>query len=993
MKVKLYSKLFFVLLLCSFPNLLKAQINITTADTSICEGYQFQLHADLNGRTPVPINFQQNNVFSGVINLGFSFVFYGTAYTQCIVSPNGQISFNTGSANMPADNVVDEAVPGETSTLNSIMCPWIGLDITAGGTIDYAQMGTAPNRRFVLTFCSVPMFTCTNYTVSFQVVLYETSNQIDMHLIRNPGPQCSTWNFGRSIQGVQDAAGINATTVPGRNWPFAWGGTEDSHRFSPAGPNSYTVAAIPHTHIPDQTSTIRWYAGGFQIGTGANYQYTYISSQTIVAMVYNCPDTLSDTVDVTVNQIYNITSVDSTNPSQCEAPDGTITLFGFFPNLTYDIFYTDVLGNPQTLTATADNAGGLLITGLVAGNYTNFYVVSQEGCTSNVYTPIPLYDDAVFIDTAVAVFPILCNANDGSITLQGLVPGVTYTVNYLYNSTPFTVVLVADANGDVNIPNLASGTYTNITASTTNCTSNAMGPLTLIDPIPVIDDVIPSPPSLCRGSDGYLTITGMFPDSNYVVRYLFEGVVYTVPLVANGAGEVIVPGLSAGLYDDITVQLLSCQSNQAGPVTIVNPAITADFTFALLPGCTEDTVMFTDISQGSAYPFEYVWKFGDGTTDTAQHPMHIYDEQATYPVTLIITDSVCIDSVTHDVIINHPLLANFTVDFETICQNGTVNFTDASTATPPTTYYWDFGNGETNSFGVPTVASVYPHPGDYTAMLVVTDFIGCKDTAYKDIRVDSLTVITADFKDDMICAGEEIVVFAGYADTGSTGVNWDFGDGIIKLDYGHDMQHAYENAGVYNLHIIATGRVCDDVDSTYVITVQPNPQINLGPDTSLCPGSGNLILMDLVNAGNPAASWKWLLGDAQIDGTSFNQNVTEPGRYTSIVTIGACSAVDTILVEKGCYVDVPNAFSPDGDSRNDYFIPRQLSSKNVKTFKMQIFNRWGQEIFLTTDIGGRGWDGRFNGEPQPQGVYIYLIDVSFANGVVEKKQGNVTLLR
>jgi gliding motility-associated-like protein len=90
---------------------------------------------------------------------------------------------------------------------------------------------------------------------------------------------------------------------------------------------------------------------------------------------------------------------------------------------------------------------------------------------------------------------------------------------------------------------------------------------------------------------------------------------------------------------------------------------------------------------------------------------------------------------------------------------------------------------------------------------------------------------------------------------------------------------------------------------------------------------------------------------------------------------------------------VPNVFTPNGDNMNDYFLPRQWLSKGVTYFKMIIYNRWGQEIYSTTKVDGRGWDGKFNGVDQPQGVFVYTIDVKFKDGTSEKKQGNVTLLR
>jgi len=62
-------------------------------------------------------------------------------------------------------------------------------------------------------------------------------------------------------------------------------------------------------------------------------------------------------------------------------------------------------------------------------------------------------------------------------------------------------------------------------------------------------------------------------------------------------------------------------------------------------------------------------------------------------------------------------------------------------------------------------------------------------------------------------------------------------------------------------------------------------------------------------------------------------------------------------------------------------------------FRMQVFNRWGQVVFETNKLDGRGWDGRFNGEMQAMGVYLYRVEADFANGRQERFAGNVTLLR
>ena len=121
--------------------------------------------------------------------------------------------------------------------------------------------------------------------------------------------------------------------------------------------------------------------------------------------------------------------------------------------------------------------------------------------------------------------------------------------------------------------------------------------------------------------------------------------------------------------------------------------------------------------------------------------------------------------------------------------------------------------------------------------------------------------------------------------------------------------------------------------------------------------------------------------------------VTGPGDYYTTVTIGNCHASDTVHITEDCYLSAPNIFTPNGDGVNDYFNPRSMLSSGLTAFKMDIYNRWGQLIFSTSSLDGRGWDGKFNGETQPEEVYVYIIDATFRDGKKEHHQGNVTLLR
>jgi len=88
-------------------------------------------------------------------------------------------------------------------------------------------------------------------------------------------------------------------------------------------------------------------------------------------------------------------------------------------------------------------------------------------------------------------------------------------------------------------------------------------------------------------------------------------------------------------------------------------------------------------------------------------------------------------------------------------------------------------------------------------------------------------------------------------------------------------------------------------------------------------------------------------------------------------------------------IGLPTAFSPNGDGENDILYVRGAA---IKTLDLRIYNRWGQLIFETTSQA-IGWDGTFNGEPQPIEAYGYVLTVSFIDGTSKTLKGNITLLR
>jgi gliding motility-associated-like protein len=534
----------------------------------------------------------------------------------------------------------------------------------------------------------------------------------------------------------------------------------------------------------------------------------------------------------------------------------------------------------------------------------------------------------------------------------------------------------------VNATTAMSGTY-NLTVTANGCVSP-------VDTVNITVHPIPVPPTITY-KNAYCS-NELFVPLNVVMGQNVQYYDSATGGTATSNAPTVDPTIP-GIYNFWATQTVNgCESPRL-PITItVYPQLTAGFNYTIQYGCEQDTVVFTNTSVGTS---RYEWDFGDSTAiDTSANPVHIYTEQGTYDVKLFIYNPECKDSIIQQITIVHPLAAVFTTSADTICQHESITFTDASVYTSMNNinpdYNWDFGDGGTDIMQSPV--HMFDVTGVYEVRMIITDFVPCSDTMYRTVYVDTISEVSITAGDSMLCAGEAVTFKGNYSDIGLRSISWDFGDGILAGNV-DPARHTYEYPGIYSIKLATDYRVCRDTTAETFITVKPHPLLNLGPDTSMCPTAGPLVLQDLINAGNGSATWEWMLGDLRLDEAKFNLVAEQPGRYMATVTIDGCTTADSVWVKKDCYIDVPNVFTPNGDNMNDYFLPRQWLSKGVTAFKLIVYNRWGQEVFSTTNINGRGWDGKFNGVDQPQGVYVYTIEATFKDGTREKKQGNISLLR
>ncbi len=139
-------------------------------------------------------------------------------------------------------------------------------------------------------------------------------------------------------------------------------------------------------------------------------------------------------------------------------------------------------------------------------------------------------------------------------------------------------------------------------------------------------------------------------------------------------------------------------------------------------------------------------------------------------------------------------------------------------------------------------------------------------------------------------------------------------------------------------------------------------------------------------------SYRWYQGSEFI--SDQQSIVVTPSQTTTYRAFCSVCSGDTFSAQVTVHVVpyIPNAFTPNGDGLNDLFTITGLPKENITQFNFQIFNRWGQLVFLTRDIM-EGWDGRSKGEYCPTDVYFWVIYWEDNKKTKVTNKGMITLVR
>ncbi len=308
-------------------------------------------------------------------------------------------------------------------------------------------------------------------------------------------------------------------------------------------------------------------------------------------------------------------------------------------------------------------------------------------------------------------------------------------------------------------------------------------------------------------------------------------------------------------------------------------------------------------------------------------------------------------------------------------------------------YKYQLDNDSTLWSTTDTVSFNLLAPGEHRYKL--TDSLGCE--YFEKFTVKKVSTIT------------DIAI-------SSTAVNCEQKNGTISIDslkggmapFTYRLAPLYDNfstqktytnldSGTYKVVILYKD---DCIDSSKIVRLNPKPiptaNFRYEPDGKLVLVNNYGLIEFIPDTSADITSYTWDFGNNSTDSSTNPTSVyTQPGTYTISLTVeNADGCIDTfskkLATEDKATIYAPDAFSPNGDTKNDTW---ELRGINIVKLDVKVFNRWGEYVF-NSDSFDIQWNGKAGDNiDYPQGTYVYLIEAATITGEVIKKKGTVSITR
>lgn len=745
--------------------------------------------------------------------------------------------------------------------------------------------------------------------------------------------------------------------------------------------------------ISPGTSTITFVTAG---GCTTSAVVTVNPTTPITGLTTICAGTTTTLSDVSAGGAWSSTNttvatITSATGIVSALAAGTTTISYLLPSGCYAttiftvINVAPITGNPElcagsTTTLNDITAGGTwnsgnpgvatigLATGVVSGISAGTSVItytSGGGCTTTIVVTVDPLPAAITGNTNVCV--------GLTTTLSDVTPGGVWSSSN---------TAIAGISG--------AGVVTGVTAGGVNITYQL--PTGCLTTIAVIVNPLPAPISgagnVCAGSS--ITLGDALTGGTWISN---NSGVATI-----GISSGVVNGITAGTA--IITYTLPTSCLITAPVTVV-PVPAAPIT-APLDYCQGATAVPLTATGNNL-----LWYTGGAGSTTAPIPSTGIPGVFIYSVTQTVNG--CESAMaTLQVTVHIHAIFNIVPARPNACQDDTITFSYGGPYFAGITYEWGLpSNGVLSSGSSLTNSSILMYFDtslgyNYITLTVGDGYIPCNVTDSLPMTVyNNHPVATFYLKPD-ICVGDTVSIALSYIGPGVTDYTWDFNGATIissSSNHGGPFVVSWSTAGVYTVALTAISNLsCPSVPILDTVDVHPYPDARIAPPvflnsktSSLC--LGDSVLLDVLNyTQGDLYEWSPEHFFEQWNVNRVWGTIQMPGYvYLTVMDPFGCASKDSVLFDAQpcCQVLFPNAFTPNGDHKNDVFRPVTIGNHTVHEFR--IVNRWGQTVFESANEKG-AWDGNFNGVPQDLDVYFYYFKYECDGKIMEQK-GEVNLIR